>query len=102
MTRLIPFPGLLLLSACAMSEPPEQQIQLGPASPQTLDALELVVDLGPGGAYGGAYGHDSVNLNYELEIRWTVDGSPVPEVNEERTVPSDLTSKGQVLSLIHI
>lgn len=98
MKRTLSLSMLFLLSACASSEPPAQQIQLGPEGPQTLDSLELVVQTSAGGAYGGAYGQDSVNLDYSLEIRWTAEGVAVPELNDERSVPAELTRKGQLWS----
>lgn len=78
--------GLMGLVACNKA-PGAPEVSLTPDAPTTVD--ELVADVTEA---TDPNGRDEVTQ----VIRWTRDGEPVADLDGETTVPSDLTSKGEV------
>lgn len=82
MRPIILLPFVLLASCVLYPLPPGGSI--APSAPRAGQDLRLLLDEGP---------EDTPRMTHQ--IRWTVDGEPVPELDDVYTVPGARTAKGQ-------
>lgn len=84
MTR--PLMTIALITFAACNEAPEGlELSLAPAAPATTDDLVLTVDV-----------TDPDGDALITSIEWTADGTEMPDLSGESTVPAAQTAKGQV------
>ncbi len=74
-----PIPLLVLLAACGTVDAPSG-VTLEPSSPRTGDALRLVFDAPDADA---------------VDVRWTIDGEAVPDLDDAVQVDASRTTKGE-------